>query len=213
MKTLGEILKNARLNQKLTLEQVEEITKIRKKYLLALEEDNWQGIPSFTYIHGFLKNYAQFLNLDLSLVMAVFRRQSQPAKDRPKVLPRGLAEPLNESFWKLTPTKILSGFIILLIFLFFSWLFWQYQSFVLAPKIVITRPLENEVVKNEIVLISGQTDPWATLTINGQPVKLINGQFNQEISVNPGTITIDISATNKFGRKQEIKRTIRVENQ
>ncbi|MFH0863491.1 MAG: helix-turn-helix domain-containing protein [Candidatus Gottesmanbacteria bacterium] len=212
MKTIGEILKNAREDKKLSLEDVEKVTKIRKKYLEALEEDKWQKIPSFTYIHGFLKNYAQFLNLDLSLIMAVFRRQSQPVKDKPKVLPQGLVTPLNEPFWKLTPSRILAIFTIFLIFVFFSWLFWQYQSFVWAPKIIIEQPKENEVFKGDIIRIVGQTDPWAVLTINNQSVKLIDGKFDQEITVKPGINTINISATNKFGKKQETTRTVRVEN-
>lgn len=212
MKTVGEILQTARLEKKISLKQVEEATKIRKKYLEAIENDDWQRIPSLTYTKGFIKNYGQFLGLDTDLVLAFFRRQAQPGLEKLKVVPPGLSEPLDEPFWRLTPSKILAAFILSLTLLFFFWLFSQYQSFVWAPKIVIEKPQENEIIRETIVKVVGRTDPWATLAINDQEVKLINGQFSQEITVSPGIVTIDITATNKFGKKQEVKRTIRVES-
>lgn len=210
MKTVGEILKSARAEQNISLDEAESVTKIRKKYLQALEENEWQKLPSLTYTKGFIKNYAQFLGLNFDLVMAFFRRQSAEV-ERVKVMPRGMSEPLNEPFLRLTPSKILGGFVLILIFLFFFWLFGQYQSFVGTPKILIDRPGENEIVRGTFIDVSGQTDPWVTLTINGQEVKLINGKFNQEIAATPGTIKISVIATNKFGRKQEVTRTVRVE--
>lgn len=211
MKTVGEILKNARLAKKISLEEAENSTKIRKKFLLALEENDWSKIPSMTYTKGFTKNYVEFLGLNLGVVMAIFRRQSDEL-EKPGVLPAGLAEPLNESFWRLTPSKIIGGFVIILIFLFFFWLFNQYQSFVWSPKITLASPPENAVIKQGSVEISGQTDPWVTLTINGQEIKLNNGKFDEHLEVNTGTVVIEIKATNKFGRTSKINRTIRVES-
>lgn len=212
MKTVGEILKSTRGEKKLTLEEAEAATKIRKKYLVALEGDDWQKLPSFTYTKGFIKNYAEFLGLDLNYVLPVFRRQTQPGIEKAKIIPPGMSQPLSEPLWRLTPSKIISIFILVLIFLFFSWLFSQYQSFVWAPKIVLERPQELEIVSGEKVEVTGRTDPWATLTINGQEVKLLDGKFSQEIAVSPGVVTINVTATNKFGKKQELKRTVMVKS-
>jgi len=211
MKTVGEILKNARQGKKLTLEEIEQATKIRKKYLLALEENTFEKLPSLTYVQGFIKNYAEFLGEDTSYVLSVFRRQFARA-EKQKVIPPGLSEPLNEPFWRLTPSKIIGIFTLILVFSFFSWLFIQYRAFVLAPKITLESPSKNEIIKGEKVKVLGRTDPWATLTINGQEVKLLDGRFSQEISVSPGIVTIEITATNKFGKKRELKRTVRVES-
>lgn len=211
MKTVGEILKTARREKKLTLEEVEVKTKIRKKFLESLEENTFEKLPSSTYVQGFIKNYAEFLGQDAGYVLSVFRRQFDKI-EKPKVIPSGLSEPLTEPIWRLTPSKIILVFILALIFLFFSWLFSQYQSFVWAPKINLESPSENETIKGEKVQIVGRTDPWATLTINGQEVKLLDGRFREEIAVKQGVMTINITATNKFGKKQELKRIIRVES-
>src|SRR3989338_5258331 len=63
MLTIGEILKRVRLEKKLTFEEIEIHLKIRKKFLMALEENSWEKLPSLPYIKGFLKNYRSFLGL------------------------------------------------------------------------------------------------------------------------------------------------------
>jgi cytoskeleton protein RodZ len=58
---IGEILRTERESRGLSLIDVEEETKIRAKYLQALEEENYDEIPGEAYCMGFLRNYARFL--------------------------------------------------------------------------------------------------------------------------------------------------------
>jgi cytoskeletal protein RodZ len=60
MKTVGQILQNRRIEKKLSIEDVEKLTKIRRKFVQAIESDSFTSIPSQTYTKGFIKNYAQF---------------------------------------------------------------------------------------------------------------------------------------------------------
>ena len=52
MRTIGEILKKARIEKKYTLEEIEDQIRIRRKFLQALEDNNWLKLPSLTYIKG-----------------------------------------------------------------------------------------------------------------------------------------------------------------
>jgi len=61
---IGKRLKEAREERGLTLEAVEEETKIRRKYLRALEEEQFQVLPGPVYAKAFLKTYTRFLGLD-----------------------------------------------------------------------------------------------------------------------------------------------------
>jgi hypothetical protein len=61
---IGNSLREARLRQGLELSQVELATKIRAKYIRALEEEQFEVLPSGTYIKGFMRSYAEFLGLD-----------------------------------------------------------------------------------------------------------------------------------------------------
>jgi cytoskeleton protein RodZ len=61
---LGNSLREARLRQALDYPQVELATKIRAKYIRALEDEAFEILPSETYVKGFLRTYAEFLGLD-----------------------------------------------------------------------------------------------------------------------------------------------------
>jgi cytoskeleton protein RodZ len=61
---IGATLREARERRQLTWEQVEADTKIRAKYLRALEEEEFDSLPSGTYVRGFLRAYASYLGLD-----------------------------------------------------------------------------------------------------------------------------------------------------
>jgi cytoskeletal protein RodZ len=61
---IGATLREARERRQLTYEQVEAEIKIRAKYLRALEEEEFNSLPSGTYVRGFLRAYASYLGLD-----------------------------------------------------------------------------------------------------------------------------------------------------
>jgi hypothetical protein len=61
---LGNSLREARVRAQLDFPQVELATKIRAKYLRALEDEAFEILPSETYVKGFLRSYAEFLGLD-----------------------------------------------------------------------------------------------------------------------------------------------------
>jgi hypothetical protein len=61
---IGNSLREARARQRLDYSQVELATKIRAKYIRALEEEEFDVLPGGTYIRGFLRSYAEFLGLE-----------------------------------------------------------------------------------------------------------------------------------------------------
>jgi hypothetical protein len=61
---IGSSLKDARLRQGLDLAEAELATKIRSKYLSALEDERFDSLPAQTYVKGFLRSYAEYLGLD-----------------------------------------------------------------------------------------------------------------------------------------------------
>jgi hypothetical protein len=61
---LGNSLREARVRQGLDYPQVELATKIRAKYIRAMEDEAFEILPSETYVKGFLRSYAEYLGLD-----------------------------------------------------------------------------------------------------------------------------------------------------
>jgi hypothetical protein len=91
---IGEVLKRARSRSKLDIQTVEQQTKIRTKYLRALENEEWDVLPGHPYAKGFLRTYAQVLGLDGDALVDEYRRtveSSLGANARP-----GFAEPVLE---------------------------------------------------------------------------------------------------------------------
>ena len=66
---IGNTLREARLRRGLDISDCEAATKIRTKYLRALEEEHFEVLPGSTYVKGFLRTYAEFLELDGRLVL------------------------------------------------------------------------------------------------------------------------------------------------
>jgi hypothetical protein len=73
---VGEVLKSARTRQGLDIRTIEEQTKIRIKYLRALEAEEWDVLPNPAYATGFLRTYAQLLGLDAEALVDEYRRQA-----------------------------------------------------------------------------------------------------------------------------------------
>jgi hypothetical protein len=61
---IGTTLRDARTRQSLDFPELEELTKIRPKYLRALEDERFDILPAPTYVKGFLRSYAEALGLD-----------------------------------------------------------------------------------------------------------------------------------------------------
>src|SRR5918998_5907443 len=78
MPGIGETLREARVRQRVNIEELEAATKIRAKYLRALENEEFGLLPGPTYVKSFLRTYAEKLGLDPHLLVEEFRAQYEP---------------------------------------------------------------------------------------------------------------------------------------
>jgi cytoskeleton protein RodZ len=99
---IGSSLREARLRQGLDFPELEQATKIRAKYLRALEDEQFDLLPAQTYVKGFLRGYAEYLGLDGQLYVDEFNsryvvdgdeaparpRRSPPPRTTPRVQSR-----------------------------------------------------------------------------------------------------------------------------
>jgi hypothetical protein len=78
---IGNSLREARLRQGLEIPRIEAETKIRGKYLRALEEEEFEVLPGDTYVKGFLRTYADYLGLDGQLYMDEYNSRFAAAEE------------------------------------------------------------------------------------------------------------------------------------
>ncbi len=209
MTTVGEILRNAREKKKLTIEQVEKATKIRSKFVLALEANQFEKLPGPTFARGFVKNYAVYLGLPPEETLAFYRRQ---ATGNPlSIIPKSPIETGKNGI--LTPQRFTVVSISLLLLVFFAYLAYSYWQFAGTPVLIVNNPVNNLVMTQDSVEVVGKTDPGATLSINNQLVVISeNGSFDIKVPLSPGINTLTVIASNKFGKKTTVTRNLRLEN-
>jgi transcriptional regulator with XRE-family HTH domain len=74
---IGTTLREARIRHKVDLAEIEQRTKIRVRYLRALENEEWDLLPGPTYTRSFIRTYASFLGLDGERLADDFRHQQE----------------------------------------------------------------------------------------------------------------------------------------
>jgi cytoskeletal protein RodZ len=78
---IGNSLREARLRQTLDFPEVEQATKIRGKYLRALEDEQFDILPGQTYVKGFLRTYSEYLGLDGQLYVDEYNSRYIPGDE------------------------------------------------------------------------------------------------------------------------------------
>lgn len=84
--SIGDVLRTRREELKLSLEEVAQRLRIRLVFLKALEDGRIDQLPGVAYAAGFLKTYADFLNLDGVALVKQFRQENQANTEKPKLL-------------------------------------------------------------------------------------------------------------------------------
>ena len=86
MQTVGTMLKNARLKRGKTVAEVAEELCIRKSYITAIEEMNYDQIPPVPYGVGFIRSYAQYLGLNGDRIISSYRQHMIEESEGKKIL-------------------------------------------------------------------------------------------------------------------------------
>jgi cytoskeleton protein RodZ len=208
MKTVGQILAEARKNKGLTLEQVETATKIRKKVLQSLEDGDWSILPSATFVKGLLRNYGSFLELNPNDLLAFYRREFDERKSKQEHKPALVGT----RRFRLTPKWVTIAVVLVAVVGVAAYLFVQYRNFTGTPLLEVSQPEDNIKIESNQVSVVGRTWPDAVLKINGQEVQLsAGGSFSVAVSLPEGVNTITVTAANRFGRIATQKRTLVVD--
>jgi hypothetical protein len=89
--TIGQTLREARMERGLELADVERVTKIRQKFLEAMEGDRWDALPGPSYARGFLDIYARHLGLDREALLDQYRQTVEGESHEP--IPESVIKP------------------------------------------------------------------------------------------------------------------------
>lgn len=207
MRTVNQILKEERLRQGLSITAVEKRTKIKRKFLEAIENGDYKALPSESYAVGFVKNYAKYLDLDDYKIGRTFRREYE--EESQKVIP-SFSDNKASIFHRLIFTPKFILFLILVIIIV-GYLVFQYSAYFFPPNLIVESPQDNQKIQNNIVNIKGTTDPYATLKINDDETYVnLDGSFEKNLYLFSGEREIRIVSENRHGKKNEKIITVQI---
>jgi cytoskeletal protein RodZ len=199
---LGEVLRAAREAKELDLIRVERDTKIRERYLSALERGEYRELPGAVYTKGFLRNYGAYLGLDPEYLIDLYRletsatsaeRQVSPSPPRPITVRR-------RRTFVVTPGAVAAAILTILVGAFVAWLGYEFVNFARTPELRIIVPAGDVSAHTEpTITIRGVTAPDAVITISGLPENPsttadADGNFEMTVGLLPGSNEIHLVA-------------------
>ena len=203
--SLPERLLAARERKGVDLYRAERDTKIRARYLAALERGDYRELPGNVYTKGFLRNYALYLGLDADDVLLQWRRErGTDVRDPQAALaaaPRPIATP--RKGLTFSPGLVVFALLLVAVVAFGAYLGVQLLRFAKPPTIAVTAPAAAVTEVDEDTasyVFEGTTIPGGAITIKTADQTLrtnadSTGEWNYPVDLRRGENTFEISAT------------------
>jgi cytoskeletal protein RodZ len=204
----GENLKIIREEKKLDIEFCSNFLKIHRRFLQAIEENNYKIFDNYFQAQGFVQNYLEFLELRPSDYMPRWRGDFYNEFNHYDEKKERFYKPKNKKIvnFSLSLNKLIYGFFGLIVLAFLSFVVYQYNETLSSPALEILKPQTNEVVEEDLIDIFGKTDFDSVLKINNEKVTIAtDGNFSTSLKLSEGINTFKFTAVNPYG-----KETVRV---
>jgi cytoskeletal protein RodZ len=219
---LGEVLRAAREAKEIDLIRVERDTKIRERYLSALERGEYRELPGAVYTKGFLRNYGAYLGLDPEYLIDLYRLEtSAMAAERPIAAapPRPITVRRRRTF-VVTPGAVAAAILTILVGAFVAWLGYEFVNFARTPELRIIEPAGDVSAHTEpTITLRGITAPDAEITVSGLPENPsttadADGNFEMTVGLLPGSNEIHLVARDPVTNRssEEFVRRVNVVN-
>ena len=203
--TLPERLLDARERKGVDLFRAERDTKIRARYLAALEHGEYAELPGAVYTKGFLRNYALYLGLDPEDVIRQWKRErgdSYVPAEPVLSVPRPIEAP--RQGLTFSPVIVVAALLTVLIAAFAVYMGVQLVRFAKPPTIAVTTPSTAVLEVSEDTdsyTLRGTSIPKATVTIaeagREQPYRVsadANGRWTADVQLRRGRNEFTVSA-------------------
>ena len=214
---LGEILRQQRESKGITLEQAAEDTRIRERFLVALESGDHQALPGAVYTKGFLRNYADYLDLDSGDLVALYTTERVTTPEPPRRFDP--MKPVMRSGVFISPTILVPVVVLAAVVLFVGYLSYQFASFATPPRIDVIDPSGDLVYDRPDFVVRGRTLAEGRVTVRVFPGPETyadirpdaDGTFAVPVKLRPGPNHIEVQVLDPAGKVSQVSRAVRYE--
>jgi cytoskeletal protein RodZ len=195
---LPQLFRTRRAELGFSFEQLPFRNHVSPIFLEALEKGSFEKLPqSKTYRLAYVRAYAEALGLPPERCINQFISEGGLDNITFKH-PHQHIKLLPFKSWSILIRNIIIGLAILS---FLSYLVWQIKTIITPPELLIFSPTDSFITKETYVMVEGETEPAAHLTINGQEVNINNqGRFSLKFDLISGLNTITIATNKKHGK-------------
>ncbi|HET9852119.1 MAG TPA: RodZ domain-containing protein [Candidatus Limnocylindrales bacterium] len=216
--SLPDRLAAARERKGVDLVRAERDTKIRVRYLSALERGDYRDLPGAVYTKGFLRNYAIYLGLDPEDVLRQWRRErgEQTAPEAVIVPPRPLEEPTRPL--RFSPSVVVAALLTAGVILFFVYLGSQLLRYSKPPELSVTNPATAVLTVADDATtyrLAGLTSPGSIVTVTApgraelSATAQTSGAWSVQVDLRRGQNRFQITARNpETGKSAETPREV-----
>jgi cytoskeletal protein RodZ len=217
---LGEVLRAARESKGVDLARVERDTKIRTRYLSALERGEYRDLPGAVYTKGFLRNYAHYLGLDPEYLTDLYRLETNGAAQPAVATPPRPMRARRARALVVTPGAIVAAILTIGVVAFIGYLGYEFVTFARTPDLRVIEPAGDVAgYRQSEYTITGVTEPNSRITVDGlreNPVITADaqGRFSVTVKLVPGSNVITLIASDPLTQRDSAKvtRTIVVDS-
>ncbi len=219
--SLPEVLHAAREQKGVDLYRAERDTKIRARYLAALERGDYRELPGQVYATGFLRNYAVYLGLDPEETLAMWRRErGDLVRPDALIVPRR-SLPMPARALHLSPSVVVGALMVVAVVALGAYLAVQLLRFAKPPILEVSRPSSALVEAGETdttYTILGRSVAGASITIitpgRDQPYRTLataDGSWAIQVDLRRGQNKFEVSALDpETGREAEQVKVIQI---
>jgi len=206
--SVAQQLRVTRLKRGYKLEDVAWATNVSLRYLKAMEAGDYAILPAGIYSLNYLREYANFLDLDYEKLLTKFKSEQliYQSSNQQHLFAR---QTVNRRYFVATPNVIKYSSIALIAVASLIYLLFLIQNIFVAPELTVMSPVQGFISGRPKLVVSGQTEPETEVLINDrQAIVSDTGDFSEEINLKPGVNTIIIVAQKGAKRKNSITREV-----
>ena len=208
---IGQILRQAREEMGFSEKEVADDLQIPLKFIVSFERGEWAKLPARVYSRGFIKKYADYLELQSEEVLKEFDEEwnrTMPP-EIPESVPLRMSKKNPLSF--VNRQHLLILMFVAAVFVVGAYFLYEFRFVIRPPEFVITSPREDETTTQDSFPISGKIEKEAVLTLNGRPIYTNDrGEFTDSVLLSKGLNTLEFEVKNRFGKTNKVVRYILV---
>lgn len=211
--SFGVLFRNLRKDAGLSLDRLAELTKINKQYLLYLENEQFEKLPSSVYVRGFIRKCGKLFiraagDAEVAGLMRFYSDQLGQIRNRAAQEVKTRNTP--SSLPIIGPQGLAIFAVAIFLITVFSFLLIKFTPFLFKPRLDILKPTsENTIINFSKIMVEGKTRFTSSLTLNGEKLYIgKNGNFFYELEMAEGINRLVFEATGIFGRKEEVVKRV-----